>query len=119
MTQIALHRLLLVLPLSAAAQDIPPPPQVDPDPLPADAPPPVPAGVEPGERLEPEVKIIKREDAVTYEYRLNNQLYMVRVVPRKGPPYYLMDTDGDGSLESRYTTLEPNLVVPNWMIYRW
>lgn len=119
MRQIALHRLLplLVLPLSAAAQDIPPPPQVDP--LPADAPPPVPAGVEPGERLEPEVKIIKREDAVTYEYRLNNQLYMVRVVPRKGPPYYLMDTDGDGSLESRYTRLEPNLVVPNWMIYRW
>lgn len=113
-----LPALLLLIPLSALPRELPPPPEVAP-PATDETPPPLPAGVEPGERLEPEVKIIKREDAVTYEYRINNQLYMVRIVPRTGPPYYLIDTDGDGSLESRYVNLGPNLVVPNWVIYRW
>ena len=116
-----MHRMLpilpLLLPLSALSQEIPPPPEVDP--LPDAPPPPLPAGVEPGEQLEPEVKIIKGKETVTYEYRINNTLYMVKIVPHNARPYYLMDSDGDGSLESRYTDLEPNLVVPNWMIYRW
>jgi hypothetical protein len=44
---------------------------------------------------------------------------MVKIEPRNGPPYYLIDKDGDGSLESRYNKLEPALLVPSWMIFRW
>ena len=44
---------------------------------------------------------------------------MVKIVPRVGFPYYLVDRDGDGRLESRYNKLEPEIVVPTWMIYRW
>jgi hypothetical protein len=34
-------------------------------------------------------------DVVT-EYRVSGQLRMVRVQPRRGPTYYLIDRDGDG-----------------------
>jgi hypothetical protein len=87
-------------------------------PLPESVPPP-PSGVSGDEELQPEVKITKRGEDIIYEYRVNNQLYMVKVVPRIGYPYYLVDQDGDGSLESRFSNLEPNLVVPRWILYRW
>ncbi len=72
-----------------------------------------------GEEMTPEVKIIKKDNATIHEYRVNDVLYMIKVIPGIGPPYYLIDTDGDGSLESRYNNLEPGIMVPQWMIYRW
>ena len=36
---------------------------------------------------------------VVSEYRVQGQLRMVRVQPRNGPVYYLMDTNGDGRLD--------------------
>jgi len=48
---------------------------------------------------------------------MNGVLYMVKIIPGLGPPYYLIDGDGDGYLESRHNELEPS--VPQWMIYRW
>ena len=78
-----------------------------------------PTGTGVDEELEPEVKIIKRDDAEVTEYRMNGQLYMIKVQPVVGPPYYLIDTTGDGSLNVRRTELDPALVVPSWMIFRW
>lgn len=115
--------LLLANPLTLlAAQQTPP---ADLEPLPDAPPPPPPSDYAPpptglaDEGLEPEVKIIKRSDAVIHEYRINGRLYMVKVVPRVGPPYYLYDREGNGSLESRRLVLEPAPVVPNWKIHSW
>ena len=72
-----------------------------------------------GEEMIPEVRIIKKRDARIEEYRLNGLLYMVKIVPAMGPPYYLIDSDGDGKLESRYNRLDPGIMVPQWMIHRW
>ena len=82
-------------------------------------PPPIPERVKSGETLEPEVTIIKREDATVHEYRANGQLYMVKIVPARGKPYYLIDTDGDGQLESRSDELEQDFHVPHWVIFSW
>jgi len=104
--------LLLFIPFKLLAGAPPPAPVPD-------APPSVSAGVEAGEDFEPEVKITKGKKSTIYEYSIKGQVYMVKIVPRVGYPYYLMDTDGDGSLESRYNQLDPGLLVPNWMLYRW
>lgn len=77
------------------------------------------AGVDTDEELEPEVSIIQRDDAEVREYRMNGQLYMVKVVPVVGPPYYLFDSNGDGTLDIRRNELDPGLVVPHWMIFKW
>lgn len=107
-----LSMLLLVVSLPALAE------QTVMEPLPGATPPP-PTGISTDEALEPEVSIIKRDDAVIHEYRMNGQLYMVKVEPVRGFPYYLIDSDGDGSLDARHREMDPGLVVPSWMIYRW
>jgi hypothetical protein len=87
----------------------------------APPPPPMPAQVAeplPGEELEPEVTIIRREGDVIEEYRVGGQLYMVKITPSKGLPYYLVDSDGDGSLETRRNELDDPEVV-KWRIFSW
>ena len=71
------------------------------------------------ESLEPEVTIIQRRDQTVEEYRLNGQLYMVKISPEKGFPYYLLDSDGDGDLDTRQDELNPKLMIPHWVILRW
>jgi len=86
------------------------------EPLPDPAPPPS-IGVD--DEMQPEVQIIKRDDAVVEEYRMNGELYMIKITPVVGPAYYLIDTTGDGQLNARRNELDPAFVVPSWMIFRW
>ena len=113
--RLALLLLCCTLPVLAASPPEEPLPDIPPPPLP-DHTPPAPTGLI-DEDLEPEVRIIKRDNAVVHEYRANGRLYMVKVIPIRGFPYYLYDSDGDGSLESRQDRLEP--VIPRWVIHRW
>lgn len=100
--------LLVALALPVHAGDMAPETEATPPPA---------TGLE--EEIQPEVRIIKRDDAVVHEYRLNGALYMIKVEPRVGPPYYLIDTTGDGNLNARRSELDPAFVVPSWMIFRW
>ena len=111
-----MRRLLILFVLVATGVHAEPPPQIEQAPEPPER---VPATTGIDEELEPEVSIIKRDDAVVTEYRMNGQLYMIKVVPVVGPPYYLIDSTGDGSLNMRRNDLDPGLVVPSWMIFRW
>lgn len=51
------------------------------------------------------------------EYYTNGRLHMVKVTPRRGPPYYLLDTNGDGRLDSKDG--EGNVRPVYWVLYRW
>jgi hypothetical protein len=81
--------------------------------------PPPPARVESGEPLAPDVRIIRKKDATIEEYRINGNLYMIKVIPVIGPPYYLMDQDGDGRMETNMSELRENFVVPQWVLFSW
>jgi hypothetical protein len=70
------------------------------------------------ERVEPEVTIIETDEEVIYEYRVKGQVYMVKIEPIVGPPYYLLDTDGDGTLDVQESR-EPNLALPQWLLFSW
>jgi hypothetical protein len=91
--------LLLFLTGIASAQQSPPP---DLQPIP-DGPPSV--APEKGPAV-PEVTIRRVETGVIREFRLGGRLYMV-------------DTDGDGSLETRYSDLDPRIAIPAWVLLRW
>jgi hypothetical protein len=80
---------------------------------------PPPEQVETDEELEPEVTIIQRNDTTVAEYRLNGRLYMVKVTPNVGKPYYFVDRDGDGLMESRMGDLYNPTQVPQWLIFSW
>ena len=71
-----------------------------------------------GESIEPEINIIQKDDRTIEEYRHGGQLYMIKVIPAVGAPYYFIDTDGDGSLESQQHELSGH-IVPNWILMEW
>ncbi len=70
------------------------------------------------EELQPEVTIIRRGKDMVEEYRVGGRLYMVKIIPNKGLPYYLIDSDGDGVLETRRNELD-NPEVVKWRIFSW
>jgi hypothetical protein len=70
------------------------------------------------DEFEPEVRIIRRGEDMIEEYRSGGRLYMVRITPAKGRPYYLIDSDGSGILDTRREALEPAELV-KWRIFSW
>jgi len=83
------------------------------------APPDIPEPMESGQPIEPEVTIIHKEKETIEEYRINGLLYMVKITPVVGKPYYLIDRDGDGRLESRRTGIYDDGLVPQWVLFSW
>ncbi len=76
---------------------------------------PTPPGVA-DESLEPQVTITQRGEDRIEEYRIKGRLYLIKVVPPHGKPYYLIDVRGNGRLV-RYDDLSPNFMVPMWVIF--
>jgi hypothetical protein len=74
---------------------------------------------DPADGEQPEVTIVQRKDAKIEEYRLNGRLYMVKVTPFVGPPYYHVDRDGDGLMESKITGRGAEPRAPQWVILSW
>lgn len=104
-----LSALLLAVALSAAAQDRP----ADLQPVPE--PPPPPPGMLDDPSLEPQVTITKRGEDRVEEHRVNGKLFMIKVTPPHGKPYYLIESKGDGTW-SRQESLDTGLRVPMWVI---
>ena len=88
------------------------------EPAVAPEPPEIPPPVQSGEALEPEVTIIKRDKETIEEYRIEGKLHMVKITPAAGPPYYLLDTDGDGELDTREDS-PTNSAVQQWLLFSW
>lgn len=72
------------------------------------------------EQLEPTVTIRRAEDRQVEEYRLNGRVYMIKVTPKIGLPYYYIDSDNDGLLELDPIQQALNPVQPvRWKIKEW
>lgn len=78
-----------------------------------------PPAIQSGEMLEPEITILQTEQETVYEYRVNGELFAIKVQPKQGPAYYFYDRDGDGDLE--FTRDDPlvGLAVNQWVLLRW
>lgn len=63
---------------------------------------------------EPEVTITTRGEDRHEEYRVGGRLYMIKVVPKRGRPYYLIDRDGKG--EFARSEFAPAVSPPTWVI---
>lgn len=106
--------LLIALALPVYAEDAKPLPK-DLQPIPE--PPVAPSGMELDPALEPQVTIIKRGEEKVEEFRIGGKLYMLKVTPPHGVPYYLVDYKGDGQY-SRQDNLDSGVRVPQWVLMR-
>lgn len=71
-----------------------------------------------GQPVEPDITITESGDKTVYEYRVRGVLYMVRVQPQLGPPYYLYDLNGDGMIDAQDRSTR-NTSVPQWVLFSW
>jgi len=93
-------------------------------PVPAPAPPPPPESYNPqalpdlpdAGQPEPEITITTKGTEIHHEYRLNGRLYMIKIIPAKGKPYYLIDHEGSGQF--RRSDFETRIAIPTWVIKR-
>lgn len=106
---------ILAFPVFAAEEEAPPPPQLEVAPEQPD----IPASAKSGETLEPDITIIRKGKKTIEEYRRGGQLYMIKVIPDIGPPYYFIDTNGDGTLETRRGDRNLDSNVNMWKIIEW
>jgi hypothetical protein len=110
--------LLLSSALSAAAQstqpkDLRPIPEV---PEPPELALPSPGVDEEDSSLEPQVTITRRGEDKIEEYRINGRLYMIKITPRIGLPYYLIDNYGEGTFATGGLDQGPVVRPPMWVI---
>lgn len=66
---------------------------------------------------EPEITIRTQGDTTVEEYRKDGRVFMIKVAPRIGPPYYLIDNTGDGRFQ-RYDGPFPMTAPAQWRIYQ-
>lgn len=65
---------------------------------------------------EPQITIRNKGRERVEEFRLNGKLYMIRVVPPKGKPYYLVDQTGRGQFIRHDGPVAPE-AVPQWVLH--
>ena len=100
--------LLSALALNVAAQTQPR--KLEPIP----EPPPPPTSLD--ESLEPQVTITRRGEDKVEEYRMSGKLYMLKVTPPHGVPYYMVDNTGGGTWVRQPGSLDSDVRVPMWVI---
>lgn len=105
---------LLAAAFAAAAQSVerPRPPGT----VPLDEPPPPPPLVETDPALEPQVTVRTEGEQKIEEFRLRGKLYMVRVTPKHGKPYVMIDQRGDGTMTRHDNPLDSGVRVPQWVL---
>lgn len=62
----------------------------------------------------PVVRTVPKKGMTHEEYRINDQLYMIKIIPDKGSPYYLYDPNGEGQFSRK--DLGSEVTTPAWVI---
>jgi hypothetical protein len=93
------------------------PPEPELEAVPEAPEPPLP--VQNGETMEPDITIIRKGKETIQEYRRGGKLFMIKVVPVVGPPYYFIDTNGDGKMDERRNNIDRELDINMWKLLEW
>jgi hypothetical protein len=83
-------------------------------------PPDIPPPIEDDQPMDKDVRIYRKEKKTIHEYRVNGELYYIKVVPDIGPTYYLRDQNGDGAFERFDNSgLDQGMKVQQWRLFSW
>lgn len=85
------------------------------EPLPEALPPP--AVLEGNPADEPEITVVQKGENTVEEYRIGGELYMQKITPSHGVPYYLLKEDQGGAW-SRFDGPAAPISIPKWVIFR-
>jgi hypothetical protein len=66
-----------------------------------------------------DIKIIRKGKKTIQEYYRGGQIYMIKVIPDIGPPYYFIDSNGDGRVDMNRGDRNLDSNVNMWKIVEW
>ena len=69
--------------------------------------------------LAPAITLREEDNRTVQEYRVNGNLYMVKITPSIGAPYYLIDQDGSGDMGLHRGGSDLNIQIPQWALLSW
>jgi hypothetical protein len=113
MLRLLIFSLLLVLSNAAWSEEEVPAMEAPPSDVPE--PPELPPRVQSGEEMEPDITIIRKGKDTIQEYRRNGKLYMIKVLP----PYYMLESNGDGTMDIKKNDLDKNTNINQWLLFEW
>ncbi|MHC8440745.1 MAG: DUF2782 domain-containing protein [Candidatus Eutrophobiaceae bacterium] len=103
--------LLFLVPMAVIAEDLPP--NLEPLPAPPDA---IDEDLAEDD-LDREILIKEGKDGEKIEeFRIDGKLYVIKITPAIGPPYYIIDHDGDGHPETRMDDLN-RIQAVEWKLW--
>ncbi len=65
-----------------------------------------------------DITIIQKKDAIVEEVRVNGKLRYAKITPKKGKPYYMYDSNGDGILDATEVDVK-KANVNQWILLEW
>lgn len=69
----------------------------------------------PGEEYQ--INEYEQGSTIIQEYRIRGFLHGIRVIPKRGKPYFLVNSDGDNSFTRPENS--GHMLVPQWKIMSW
>jgi Protein of unknown function (DUF2782) len=78
----------------------------------------IPAKADPKDTVSVRIRTSDDGDVVE-EYMQGGVVSMVKVTPKKGKPYYIMDNNGDGRLDRADAEAAGGIVPVSWIIKTW
>lgn len=71
------------------------------------------------EQFQSSVKVRQSGSTTVKEYQNQGTTYKVEVAPKDTPAYILSDQDGNGKINNSDTSIDSDVVVPEWTIGNW
>ena len=68
------------------------------------------------EAIEPEVTIVEGDAKTIHIHKVNGQIYAIKVEPKSGKTYFLVDDKGDGNFIKSETH---EMLIPQWVLFEW
>lgn len=70
--------------------------------------------------LAPEIDVREYDNRRVEEYRVGSQLYKMKITPKNGQSYYLVDPEGTGEMEWRRNSMdvEADVRIPQWTLFK-
>lgn len=62
---------------------------------------------------EPRITIVEHRDETLHIHQINGHIYGIRVIPKTGKPYNLVDINGSGKF---ITNAADRILVPEWVL---
>lgn len=65
---------------------------------------------------EPKITIVEDQDKTLQIHQINGKVYGIKVVPKQGVPYNLVDPNGEGQF---IRDSADRILIPEWVLISW